>query len=160
MEEVISDTVKYDEMLEHAQSWGTVMEAPGAKVVKAPASAATLGTYLTLMPLKAATRPSELVIENVSAGSFDRGLFGSFKILRVSSPTLVMTVLTLKLSMFSTEAAPKVANEFRYASRSRQRGVALTFDLQGDAGGTGDGERRGEESESGRGEHAEAEGSR
>jgi hypothetical protein len=57
---------------------------------------------------------------------------------------LVMTVLTLKLSMFSTEAAPKVENDFQYGSRSSGQDVALTFDLQREAGGTSDRERRGE----------------
>ena len=83
------------------------MEAPGAKVVKAPASAATLGTYLALIPVKAAPAPWELVMEKVFAGSFDRGLLGSFNSLTVSSPVFVMVAVTLRSSTVLTDSGPE-----------------------------------------------------
>lgn len=73
-------------------------------------AAATSGTYFTLAPVKVGFAPvASLVILKVSAGSFDRGLRGSLRSLRVSSPVFVRVAVTLRFSTVLTDSGPKRA---------------------------------------------------
>ena len=70
-------------------------------------AAATSGTYFTLAPVKVALVPvASLVILKVSAGNLDRGLRGSLRSLRVSSPVLVRVAVTLRFSTVLTDSGP------------------------------------------------------
>ena len=84
------------------------MDWPGARMVRAspPAAIAADGTYLALIPENAGLRPLASVMANVLAGSFDRGLRGSFKIFRVSVPVLVTVAVTLRFSTLVTASGP------------------------------------------------------
>lgn len=75
-------------------------------MVKAPTATAVLGTYLSLIPVKAGLAPEASVIEKVSVGRVERGPRGSLRIFKISSPVLVTVATTFKLSTPSTAAGP------------------------------------------------------
>ncbi len=60
-----------------------------------------------MTPVKPGLAPSAFVIENVSAGMVERGLRGSFKTFKVSSPVLVRVAETLRLETPLTAEGPK-----------------------------------------------------
>ncbi len=90
----------------NARSWSTATDSPGASTVKAPSSAAVLGTYLSFMPVNEGVAPDPVEMANVSVGSLFKGPRGSFKILRVSSPVLVRVVVSLRFSTELTVEGP------------------------------------------------------
>ena len=71
-------------------------------MVKAPALMAADRPYFALMPVNVGVLPLASLMAKVSAGSFESGLRGSFRIFRVSVPVLVTVTMTLKFSTLAT----------------------------------------------------------
>lgn len=74
-------------------------------------AAATSGTYLAVAPVKAGRWLFASVMEKTSVGRVLKGLRGSFKSVKGSSPVLVIIASTLKFSMsVTTSGAIKIAD--------------------------------------------------